>query len=495
MTITPTEEQLAILSAVKSDPRSLIISALAGAAKTTTLVMAANAMTPVPTFCGAFNKRIADEMGKRMPSFITCSTMNSIGHRVWGQTVQRKLSLNTDKGYEILSTIADKSRPESKKAIGGSFASILRATRSAKASGYIPPKFTSMGQALVSQEEFLVSFAAQSDVEMDGFFFDILDQALEHSIAQAFEGKIDFDDQIYMSTLFGGTYPKYDTVMVDEAQDLSPLNHVTIRKMVGRRLIAVGDPNQAIYAFRGADTSSMDKLRKEFDARELQLSTSFRCPIEVVKRAQTRVPHMRWPEWAKEGKVDRLGEWGAKDVPDGATILCRNNAPLFKIGMRLIRAGRGVKIVGAEIGKGLVKIMRDLGPRETLSVDAHKLLSTWEEDQIKKAHEARKASIRDRAECIRVFLDFGNTLEECIAYAEMLFNSAGSINLMTGHKAKGGEWDVVFHLDPFLIPSKWAREAAENGDNAQMEQELNLKYVIETRSKDTLYLVTSEDFR
>lgn len=495
MTITPTDEQQAIIDFVSKESSSLVVNALAGAAKTTTLTLAAHAMRPVPTFCGAFNKRIADEMGKRMPSFISCSTMNSVGHRVWGQTLNKRIGVEPDKMYEILKGIADGLPPEDKKAVGEAFASILRATRSAKAAGYIPDQYASMGSRLCNWEDFLVSFAAQSDVEMDGFFQTILDKAVCLSIAQSFEGKIDFDDQIYMSTLFGGAYPKYDTVMVDEAQDLSPLNHVTIRKMVGRRLIAVGDPNQAIYAFRGADTSSMGKLQKEFNASELQLSTSFRCPISVVRRAQQRVPQMRWPTWAVEGEVSRKEPWTAADVPDGAAILCRNNAPLFRVAMHLIRAGRGVKLVGQEIGKGLIKIMKDLGPKETTSEDAGKLLDQWREDQLKKAHEARKAAINDRAECIRVFLSFSETLEQACAYAEHLFSSAGPIQLMTGHKSKGGEWDTVFHLDPFLIPSKWAREAAENGDDAQMEQELNLKYVIETRSKKELFLVCSEDFR
>ena len=52
---------------------------------------------------------------------------------------------------------------------------------------------------------------------------------------------------------------------------------------------------------------------------------------------------------------------------------------------------------------------------------------------------------------------------------------------MTGHKAKGLEFDNVFHLDPELIRS---------GD-----QEDNLRYVISTRSKDKFYEINSRDFK
>jgi superfamily I DNA/RNA helicase len=71
------------------------------------------------------------------------------------------------------------------------------------------------------------------------------------NIEQAFRGIIDFDDQIYMPTLFGGSWPQFPLVMIDEAQDLSPINHAMLSKLVKHRLIAVGDPYQSIYGFRG----------------------------------------------------------------------------------------------------------------------------------------------------------------------------------------------------------------------------------------------------
>src|SRR5690606_11453384 len=142
--------------------------------------------------------------------------------------------------------------------------------------------------------------------------------ALTESIKLAFAGQIDFDDQIYMPTLFGGSFPRFPLVMVDEAQDLSPLNHAMLERLVTNRLIAVGDPWQSIYAFRGADRYSMERLQQRFSMRELPLSVSFRCPIEIVKRARFRAPHMQWPEWAKSGKVETLDLWSASNIPDGA---------------------------------------------------------------------------------------------------------------------------------------------------------------------------------
>jgi hypothetical protein len=53
--------------------------------------------------------------------------------------------------------------------------------------------------------------------------------------------------------------------------------------------------------------------------------------------------------------------------------------------------------------------------------------------------------------------------------------------LLSGHKTKGLEWETVYHLDAQRIPSPWSREGEA------LEQEYNVRYVIETRAKNALY--------
>ncbi len=494
-TYTPTPEQAAILALARS-PDSLIIHALAGAAKTTTLVMLAAKLPVVTTFCGAFNKTIATEMGKRLPSHIESSTMNAVGHRAWGKATAKKLNVSTDKMYTILTEItsAPRWRPEEKKHLGATFASMLRASRLAKSYGYVPREMRTVGKTVMSAEDFYYSLGAQIDCDVDGVFQEVVDQALTVSIAKAFEGVIDFDDQIYMSALFGGVFAKYDILMVDEAQDLSTLNHMMLEHMFSKRIIAVGDPYQSIYAFRGANITSMDLLAKKFSMTRMDLSVSFRCPKLVVERARSRAPHMQYPDWAAEGKVERLSEWNAADIPDGAAIICRNNAPLLRCAMYLIRNKRGIKLVGFDIGKNLLSIMSKFGDKTLDAESALNALAEWETLSIAKAHESRHAAITDRAECMRVFLSSTDSLGEAMAFAEMIFSAAGPIQLMTGHKSKGGEWDTVYHLDPWRVPGKKAIALAEaTGDTSQLEQEKNLRYVIETRSMKELFLIDMDD--
>lgn len=476
--MTPTPEQESIIEAAKSTSDSIIIEALAGAAKTTTLEMICRALPVQPILCLAFNKRIAEEMKSRLPSHVTVQTMNACGHRIWAAACARRLVVNSRKSYELLKAKVDALPRSQKSEAYDSFSETLKAIGRAKVSGYVPHGKYPHIKRLTEE---------QPNDEADDIRWDLVDDVLTESIRLAYEGQIDFDDQIYMPTLFGGTFPRFPLVMVDEAQDLSALNHAMLAKLVNGRLIAVGDPYQSIYAFRGAVQSGMESLRSRHSMATRTLSTSFRCPKAIVEKARSRAPQMNYPDWAIEGAIHAPTEWNANSIPEGAAIICRNNAPLYRLGFSLIRAGRGVSIVGADIGPGLVKVLKKLGPGSTPQAEVFDLIDKWEAERERKAKS--KESVADRSECLRVFAEHGNTLDGAVAYAEHLFKSQGTIQLLSGHKAKGLEWNTVYHLDPWRIPSKWATRPEE------LEQERNVEYVITTRAKQELWLVTMEGFR
>lgn len=487
MTLTPTPEQQDIINAAVGTTDSIIINALAGAAKTTTLDMICRAIQGVPILSLAFNKRIAEEMTKRLPSHVKSATVNSIGHRVWAAAQGKRLVLDKDKTYNTVKGIVDAlPRAQRSEAYEFGLGEIIKLVKMAKINGYVPDGKFPTAKRLITSEVFYEQLYEEADGSGE-LIRGIVEQALTASIIAAFAGGIDFDDQIYMPTLFGGSFPQFPLVLVDEAQDLSPLNHAMLQRLVTRRLIAVGDPWQSIYAFRGADVYSMARLRDQFNMREMGLSISFRCPIEVVKRARFRAPHMQWPEWAKPGLVETLETWNASSIPDNAAIICRNNGPLFKCAMALIRAGRGVNLVGTDLGPSLVRALKKLGPEHLKQEESLAAIKIWEAERLRKSK--RKAAIHDKADCLRVFVSFGETLGAAIAYAEHLFAARGPIQLLSGHKAKGLEWDAVYHLDPHLIPSMFAETDEE------ISQELNVRYVIETRTRSDLYLISTEGFR
>lgn len=478
--IYATDEQTTIISAARDTRDNLMISALAGAAKTTTLRFICKYVPLQAILSVAFTNPIVNELSRVLPGHVTCRTMNSIGHRVWAAATGRRLVLDFRKSYNLLKTqIESLSKPDRADAYD-SMPFLLSALTAAKRQGYIPKGKFTHAKPIQTKAEFHQSLdQAPTSLEAS-----IIEAALCDSITQAYGGTIDFDDQLYMPTLFGGSFPRFPLIMVDEFQDLSEINHAMLRKLVTSRIIGVGDPWQSIYAFRGAKQSGMDIACKHYSCTVLPLSVSFRCPEEIVKVARDRVPHMKWSR--PGGKVRTLSTLSPSDIPDGAAIICRNNAPLYRLALAVLAAGRGIHLVGSDLGPALVKTIRKLGPETLTQAQTHAAIDLWEIEKLRKSRNA--AAVSDKAECFRVFAQFGATLGGAIAYAEHLFSRAdGAIQLLSGHKAKGLEWDVVYHLDPWRIPSQWARSDEE------IEQELNVRYVINTRAKQELYFIDAKN--
>lgn len=482
MTFTPTSEQQAIIEAARDTADNLIISALAGAAKTSTLVLIAEALPKVSILSIAFNKKIADEMKARLPGNCTAKTLNSLGHSVWRDSIGKWPQLDTRKTYRIVKQLIESlDNPKEKTEAYDRMADIMRNVDAGKTAGYVPTGHYPNCKRLMDDDEFFESLEEEpSLLEMD-----ILRAAALLSIKEAYAGTIDFNDQILMPTVFPSAFPQYPLVLVDEAQDLSALNHAMLTKFARKRLIAVGDECQAIYGFRGAHEESMALLEQSFAMRKLILSTSFRCPIAVVEEARSRAPHMQYPEWAKPGTVRTLREWGMADLPDDAVIICRNNAPLFSMAIKLLKNGRYPELVGNDIGKSLIKTLKKLGTNRRGKFDdampqamVMQAIGEWEEAKLKKSRDPGK--VHDQAACLRIFAEQGQNLGDAILYAERIMAMAGPVKLMTGHKSKGLEFHNVFFLDQHLLGKKG--------------QELNLRYVIQTRAQETLTYIESNGF-
>lgn len=477
MTFTPTEEQRSIIAAARETEDNLLVSALAGAAKTSTLVLLAEALPELEILCLAFNKKIATEMQERLPPNCKAMTLNALGHRTWADATGKRLRIEADKTYKLMSAVIEEQTRSDARELYENMAELMRLVGFGKACGYIPTGSYDRAKRLMDDEDFFPHIEQKlSHLEQA-----VIREVTLRSLKLAFDGTCDFDDQILMPTVFHGAFPRYKLTLVDEAQDLSALNHATLRKMVGtRRLIAVGDANQAIYGFRGAHEDSMAKLRESFSMREKTLSISFRCPQEVVKHVQWRAPHMRWPDWAKPGSVITLDSWSANDLAEDGVIICRNNAPLFGTAIRLLKNGRTAELDGKDVVKSLTKVMRKFGGSDLPQQRVLDAVDVWEEAECGKNKPSAHARIRDRAECMRIFARQGKTLGDALSYAQHLMQMHSPLKLMTGHKAKGLEFHNVYFLDEHLVSDE--------------QQDPNLRYVICTRSQENLTYIYTEDF-
>lgn len=513
----PTPEQQAILSAGHDSKASLMIRAYAGTGKSTTLEMLTAVLPRVPSLALAFNKKIATALESRFPANFTVKTMNGLGHAAWGKATGKRLEV-VDKKLGKLITAIGKERGFP---LNGDQWDTVRQMVSAAMQLGMTPKDTREG-LLADVPDNWMAIAESKWIELNGdseAIIGICQAVLRRNLDLAMDGQISFDDQVYCSALFGGVFPQFPQVMVDEAQDLSPLNHLQLAKVAGLsgRLIVCGDPLQAIYAFRGADSASMQKikaLRKEWI--ELPLATTFRCPKVVVQRQQSHAKGYIAFETAPKGEFYKLpitptsiGEgqelaesWNLDDVTDSSAlrniaILCRNNAPLLSIAFKLIRQGVGVQMLGRDIGKQLVAMSKKLMPDDSTTITACAIaINEWRQKERSLAlandNDEKIAGIEDRAECLLAVCEAQGVKDAKDLRAALadLFERDHGVTLATGHRAKGLEWDTVLHLDPWRIPSKFAQKNPQ-----QMEQELNLKYVIETRAKSTLIEANLEDFQ
>jgi DNA helicase II / ATP-dependent DNA helicase PcrA len=511
MTHTPTDEQQAIIDAARDRPESILVRAYAGCAKSTTLEMLAHALPPTPALALAFNKKIADELSKRFPPHFQIKTMNGLGHSAWGRALGRRLVLDDKKLGKIVTKIFGEAGFQASQ---DDWAGVRALASKAMMMGLVPKPYTQRGLVEDSPEvwrdlsEAMLGFYDQT-------LCDFARQAIAEDIKQGFDGLISFDDQIYLSTLFGGSYPRFMLVLVDEAQDLSPLNHLQLKKCAAGRLIVVGDEKQAIYSFRGADSASIAKIKAlRQDWIELPLATTFRCPKVIVERARGHAPGFRAHPANPEGELHYFWPRHEEDTWNwqrlapyanggSAAILCRNNAPLLSLAFKLLRSQVGITMLGRDIGKGLAVLSKKILKDDELSFpECCALIRAWADSESSMAlaqdKEEKVDGIRDREGCLLAVLEgakcqTAGDLRQ--ALAQLFARDSGKVVLATGHRAKGLEWPLVVYLDSFRLPSKWALEAAKAGRLGPLEQEKNLDYVICTRTKNVLVYANLEDFQ
>jgi len=109
--------------------------------------------------------------------------------------------------------------------------------------------------------------------------------------AKAELGLADYTDllEFWLARLEEGASPPWLHVLVDEVQDLSPLQWALIRALLplgGQGFFGIGDPDQAIYAFRGAQPELLAVLRSVWpDLRLFRLEQSYRASPDVLAMA------------------------------------------------------------------------------------------------------------------------------------------------------------------------------------------------------------------
>lgn len=460
--MTLTGEQELIRDAYKAGFK-LVVEALAGTGKTTTLKAIAAANPRRPGVYLAFNKAIVQAAEGTFPDAVDVTTAHALAYQAVGKQYADRLPGN----------------PGSSRITAQRMATMMKVRPVALDSGTLNPVvLVRMAQATVanfikSADQLLgpkhiparvIQHHGAADLGMavmpiaGTIWADLINP----------KGRYYFTHDVYLK-LWSMRKPQlpYDYIMFDEAQDSDPV----IAEIVGSQkaqMIYVGDQNQSIYGWRGA-INAMGAVK---DAIRLPLTKSFRFGPAIADAAN---------EWLEllGAKLRVVGHDPIQSVvapiETPRAILCRTNGTA--LGWVLSFQERGIPVALAPgdrtAGKDIERFAwaaRSLMNGEGTDHPDLVGFTTWRELCTFVAEEEDTADLKRMVGIINR-IGYPAVID---AIRNLVPESQAQVTVSTAHKAKGLEWESVRVADDFVPP-----EPDEEIDPT----DLMLAYVTVTRAK------------
>lgn len=475
-----TDQQEAFWSAVTDTDANIVLEARAGTGKSTSCREAIwrlmEADPSARTAYVAFNRAIADEFKEQLPPGSSATTMHSAGLSAVRDAFPHIGGPDRKKMWRHVDAIFPRRDASTRKAK----AAALRLTSLCKGFLIDSPDPDTLGRLCAS-------FGVNLPIGLRSVTFDAVPRLLAKSLDDT--AAIDFDDMVWLPVKLGLNFPETDLLFVDEAQDLNPCQHALVQLAAGSgRLAVVGDPRQAIYGFRGADSRSMATLAECLAGRPrgltmLPLTKTRRCPTSHVDLVNPIVPDFEAMVGAKGGRIDSDSDRTAL-VP-GVMTLCRTNAPLVSLAFKLVGANVPVAIQGKDLGEGLAKLIESFDATTaadlTFRVERYRASELNRLDQIDGSEDDIER-LQDSCDCINAAAVGCITADDVSGRVRTLFvdckkaDQGSCVLLSSVHRAKGREAEHVAILSPEQLPHPMARSPQA------VEQEHNIAYVAGTRS-------------
>lgn len=188
-----------------------------------------------------------------------------------------------------------------------------------------------------------------------------------------------------------------------------------------------------------------------------------------------------------------------KLIKDSSMVICRNSGPLLDLYFQLLSENKKVFIKGEDILNGVIRFLRPYQyktVRQALQKINFEILEIQQlevkTDELRFKLYKLKDNLKNFILLSKHYCSPNDKVDVIIAELEHMFKTiddSSAITLCTIHKSKGLEANVVYILNEFLIPSKFAKSPM------QLEQERNLKYVARTRAKEELYYLNIKNER
>lgn len=234
-----------IFDAVAGTDDSLLIEAVAGSGKTSTIVEAINYVPQGQSVCFvAFNKSIADELQRRVTRpGAQCMTLHSAGWAAWRRSLgwdSNLCKVDQNKTFTLMKEVIpwrdrEKWGETTRKLVAlGKQAGIVPhdIDMGTKVPGAESHWANSAFQGLVDDEDSVwEALCDHYGIEFEEVNLDLVRKVLAKGIEIARES-CDFDDMLYMPVVAGVSFDQWDVVFVDEAQDLSGIQIEMLGRMV-----------------------------------------------------------------------------------------------------------------------------------------------------------------------------------------------------------------------------------------------------------------------
>ncbi len=146
-----------------------------------------------------------------------------------------------------------------------------------------------------------ISNIKQNLAEAEPYLFEII-KNYESTLAE--RNAYDIDDLLFYPVRIFNASPdilneykeKYKWILIDEYQDINYIQYQLIRLLMpdsNSNLFAIGDPNQAIYEFRGADVGFINQFKKDYPkAAFYNLKNSYRCTDIIIKSSESVISNL-----------------------------------------------------------------------------------------------------------------------------------------------------------------------------------------------------------
>jgi DNA helicase-2/ATP-dependent DNA helicase PcrA len=343
-------------------------------------------------------------------------------------------------------------------------------------------------------------------------------------------GLVDFDDLITECRIALAQDPQFAAaqrwrfrhLFVDEFQDVTLAQLALLRAWLGDStdLCVVGDPDQSIYGFAGADSRLLSRFGERFEgAAVVRLEVNYRSTPQIVKvaravlpegdRADVRAAGLEGPdptETAYEsdaaearGVADALLRANGRSPWSRMAVLYRVNAQSAPFEEALRKAGIPYRVrgAGAFLDRPEVKAVLDdlrafakAAPGRAFAEHLTDLVTTAQE-----LSEERREHVDAVVALGREYLAAEGSTGSVAGFLEYLRASLkggddgglqdDAVELLTFHRAKGLEWDTVFvtGLERGLVPISHAQ-----GSPAALAEERRLLYVALSRAERELHV-------